>query len=110
VYGAHLGSNEKTYFQEVYAGNRFSIYKRYKGELEYVSSNYIQSELRQFELTREYYYTDAESKTIKKIKPNLTSLVKEFKDVKDLSSVVTNDDITINPDNAFAAAFKFLNN
>jgi hypothetical protein len=110
VYGAHLGSNEKMYYQEVYGGSRFSIYKKYKADLDYVSSNYIQSELRQFDLSCEYYYVDAEKKTIKKIKPNSASVVKEFKDIKDMSGVVTNDAFTVSPDDAFRKAFTYLNN
>lgn len=110
IYGSHLGSTEKAYFQEVYAGAHFSIYKRYKSELDYVSSNYIQSELRQFELTREYYYYDAVKKIIKKIKPNSSAVIKEFKDVKDLSGIVAPDAFTTNPDAAFVKLFNYLNN
>jgi hypothetical protein len=110
IYGTHLGSTDKVYFQEVFAGTRFSIYKRYKSELDYVSSNYVQSELRQFELTREYYYYDAVKKTIKKIKPNSSSVIKEFKDVKDLSGIVSPDAFTTNPDAAFIKLFNYLNN
>ncbi|HWR33449.1 MAG TPA: hypothetical protein VN451_07990, partial [Chitinophagaceae bacterium] len=57
VYGSVLGVKDKYYFQEICIGKRFSLYKRYKSELAYVSSNYVQSELRQFDLDYEYYYT-----------------------------------------------------
>lgn len=110
VYGLMIGSTEKMYYQKVYAGKRFGIYKRYKSDLGYVSSNYIQSELRQFDLAFEYYYTDAEKKTIKKIKANASNVIKEFKSIKDLSSVATNDAFTTNPDDAFIKAFEYLNN
>lgn len=110
VYGSHLHSNDKMYFQEIYAGQNFGIYKRYKSELDYVSSNYVQSELRQFELTCEYYYTDIAAKTINKIKPNASSVIKAFKKVKDLSGIITNEEFTANQDNAFIKAFTALNN
>lgn len=111
VYGAHIGSSDKSYFQEVFSGNRYSIYKKYKTDLGYVSTNYIQSELRQFDLDREYYYTytDTEKKSIKKIKPNAFSVIKEFKSVKDLSSVISDDAMTLSPDEAFRKAFEYLN-
>lgn len=110
VYGSILGSKEKAYFLEIYSGNRFSIYKRYKSEMGYVSSNYVQSELRQFDLQVEYFYTDTQGKGVKKIKPNSFTVIKEFKDVKDLSAIVTTDDFSVNPDAAFTKAFEALNN
>lgn len=110
VYGATLGSKDKAYFQKLYEGPNYSVYKKYKSELNYVSDNYIQSELREYELQVEYYYKSANAKGLKKIKPNAYALTKEFKDVKDLSSVVTADDFSINTDAAFKKAFEVLNN
>lgn len=110
VYGALIGSKDKYYFQEVCKGNRFNLYKRYKSELGYVTSNYVQSELRQFDLSYEYYYTDTEAKAIKKIKPNASTVIKEFKDVKDLSSVVNADAFSVNPEDALKKTFDYLNN
>jgi len=109
VYGSVLGLKDKYYFQEICTGRRFSLYKRYKSELGYVSSNYIQSELRQFDLEYEYFYRDSEGKGIKKIKPNAAGVIKEFKDVKDLSSVTSVDAFTANPEEAFRKAFLYLN-
>jgi hypothetical protein len=109
VYGSILGSKDKYYFQEVCMGRRFNLYKRYKSELGYVSTNYVQSELRQFDLEYEYYYTDTESKGIKKIKPNSYNVIKEFKDILDLSAVISADDFAANPEAAFCKAFGSLN-
>jgi hypothetical protein len=109
VYGSVLGVKDKCYFLEICKGERFSLYKRYKSELGYVSGNYIQSELRQFDLEYEYYYTDTEGKGIKKIKPNAPAVIKEFKEVKDLSAVVNTDAFTANPEEAFRKAFEYLN-
>ncbi len=110
VYGSMIGSSDKGYFQEVYVGSRYSIYKKYKSDLGYVSSNYIQSELRQFDLLFDYYYSDTEKKSVKKIKPNTSNVIKEFKSVKDLSGVVGNDAFASQPDEAFKKLFEFLNN
>ncbi len=46
VYGDQIGSKENAYFLEVYAGPKFSVYKRYRSELGFVSTNYIQPDLR----------------------------------------------------------------
>ena len=109
VYGSGLGVKDKYYFQQVCTGNQFSLYKRYKSELGYASGNYGQSELRQFDLEYEYYYTDSANKGIKKLKPNAASVIKEFKDVKDLSTIVSVDAFTLNPEDAFRKAFEYLN-
>ncbi len=108
VYGSQLGSKEKYYYQELYAGQRFSLYKRYKSDLDYVASNLGQTELRQFDLQYEYYYHDKESKGVKKLKPNAASIIKEFKSARDLSAFLTNEDFTPNPEDGLGKAFKML--
>ncbi len=109
VYGSVLGIKDKYYFQEICTGARFNLYKRYKSELGYVSENYVQSELRQFDLEYDYYYTDTQGKGIKKIKPNAASVIREFKDIKDLSLIASIDEFTANPENAFKKVFGALN-
>ena len=109
VYGSVIGSSEKAYYQELFAGHRFSIYKKYKSDLGIVSSNYIQSELRQFDLSFDYYYYDSEKKAMKKIKANNSNVIKEFKGVKDLYGIVTNDAFSTSPDDAFRKIFAYLN-
>ena len=110
VYGATIGSNDKFYFQELFSGKKYNLYKRYKSDLGYVSTNYIQSELRQFDLLFDYYYTDNDGKTIKKLKSNISNIIKEFKSIKDISSVLTSDAFALNQDGALRKAFEYLNN
>ncbi len=109
IYGAHLGTKDKFYYQEVAAGDRFVLYKRYKSELGYVSSNYVQSELRQFDLGFEYYYLDKEKKKLKRLKGNASAVTDEFKDVTNLSLVVNQDDFDMNKEAALRKAFEELN-
>lgn len=109
VYGAVLGSKDKFYYQEVFVGKKYSVYKRYKSDLGYVGTNLAQSELRQFDLQVEYYYTAKDNKGLKKLKANAPSVTKEFKDVKDLSSVITAEMFTANTDEALSKAFISLN-
>ena len=110
VYGSALGSAEKSYFLELYRGNRFSVYKRYKSDLGYVSTNYVQSELRQFDMLYDYYYMDSTKGEIKKLKTNAVSIMKEFKGIKDISPVFTSDDFTRDQEEALRKAFEYLNN
>jgi len=109
VYGPLLGSKDKFYFQEVCKGERFSLYKRYTSDLGYSSANLAQSELRQFDLICDYYYTDSESKIPKKIKPNAAGVIKEFKSTMDLSAAINADEFTANPEASFCKAFGLLN-
>lgn len=110
VYGTTIGSSDKYYFQELFAGGKYNLYKRYKSDLGYVSTNYIQSELRQFDLLFDYYYSDNEGKKIKKLKSNVSNIIKEFKSKKDISSVLTSDAFAVNQDEALRKAFEYLNN
>lgn len=98
IYGTILHSKDKSYFQELYKGDKYSLYKRFKSELGYNSNNYAEAELRQFDLQAEYYYSDSQSKGLNKIKPNSSSFIKEFKKVKDLSGIVSADAFTANPE------------
>lgn len=109
IYGPVLGSKDKSYFLELFNGSHFSVYKKYKSDLDYVSTNYVQSELRQFNLQVEYYYKDAQGKGLKKVKANEVAVIKEFKNVKDVSKVISNNDFTLNPDAAFKKVFAYLN-
>lgn len=110
VYSSVIGGSDKYYYQEVTVGKRFSIYKRYKSELGFASGNYAQPELRQFDLTYEYFYTDSENKGIKKLKKNAASIIKEFKAVKDLSTIMTDEAYSQNPEEALRKAALYLNN
>jgi len=107
--GPLLGLNDKLYLQEVCKGYRFSLYKRYTSDLGYSSANLAQSELRQFDLICDYYYTDSESKIPKKIKPNAAGVIKEFKSTMDLSAAINADEFTANPEASFCKAFGLLN-
>ena len=109
VYGSILGTKDKYYYQEICKGERFSVYKRYKSDLGYSSTNIAQSELRQFDLQYEYYYTDTQHKSIKKIKANAASVIKEFKETKNLGAEITNEEFTANPETAFCKVVGSLN-
>jgi hypothetical protein len=109
VYGKHLGSSEKSYFLELYTGPKYSVYKRYRSDLGYVSTNYIQSELRQFDLLYDYFYADIAKGSLKKLKTNSFNIIKELKSIKDISPVFTDEDFTRDQEEALRKAFEYLN-
>lgn len=91
IYGNILGSDDKAYFQVVSKGNKASLYKKYSAELGMVTTNYIQSELRQFNILVNYFYSDSTGMGLKKLKINARSLIKEFASIKNISSFVDAD-------------------
>jgi hypothetical protein len=109
VYGPLAGSMDKTYFLELAKGSRFSFYKRYHADLGYPSGNYSQAEVRQFDLLTDYYYYDAEKKTFKKLKFNLSSIIKEFKGIKDITPVANSEAFSANPEDVLVKVAAYLN-
>jgi hypothetical protein len=109
VYGSILGSNDKAYFQVVSKGGKASLYKKYTSELGMVTTNYIQSELRQFNINVDYYYTDSTGKGLKKLKMNAKSIAKEFASIKDVSSVIDADLLTSEREQELVKIFGELN-
>lgn len=109
IYGPGLNIKDKSYYQQLYSGPQYSLYKRYKAELDFDGTNYGQSELRIFTLKYEYYYSNPGSKGLKKLKPGISNLISEFKEVKDLSAVVNNEAFTTNPEGEMQKAFDVLN-
>jgi hypothetical protein len=110
IYGPVIGASDKCYYQQVAAGSRFNLYKRYKTEIGFVSTNLIQSEIKQFDLSYEYFYSDSTVKGVKRLKQNVNSILKEFKPVKDLSGIIKDETFSLNPEEALKKAFEHLNN
>ena len=110
INAAHAGGTEKTFLQVMRKGARFSLYKAYRTTLEISTTNYVQADLRVFELNYDYYYTDAQRAGMKKIKKSADQVRKEFKAVKDLSSFAALESFAQNPDEALVALFNLLNN
>ena len=90
-------------------GDRFKLLKSYKATLDYVSTNYIQSELRQFTLEYTYYYYDAQTKELKKIKLSKKKITDEFKPIMDVSSYLEDDLFNSYPEKAMQLIFAELN-
>jgi hypothetical protein len=109
VYGSLLGSKDKAYFQAVARGSKVNLYKKYTSELGIVSTNYIQSELRQFNINVDYYYTDSTGKGIKKLKVNAKSIAKEFAFIKDISSSIDADLLVSEKEQELVKIFGELN-
>ena len=97
------------FLQVIYHGNKYSLYKAYTSTLDYVSTNYIQSELRQFTLEFTYYYYDVQTKELKKIKLSKKKISDEFKSIMDVSSYLEDDLFNSNPEKAMRLIFTELN-
>jgi hypothetical protein len=97
------------FLQVVYHGERFSLYKSYTSTLNYVSTNYIQSELRQFTLEYVYYYFDTQTKALKKLKLLRKKIADEFNNIIDVSSYLNEDLFNTQPEKAMQLMFEALN-
>lgn len=111
VSGASLGAREKEkgYYQVLYRGPQYCLYKRYKSELGYVQSNITQPDLRQFDLLYDYYYTAPDGKGLRRFKASLTGLEKEFGKTRDLSGILTGDAFALDPEGCLRRIFTLLN-
>ena len=81
-------SMKACFFQMVAPGNRLKLLKAYVSNLDYVSTNYIQSELRQFSLDYQYYFFDAQTLKLTKLKLNKKKIVDAFKSYRDVSDLI----------------------
>ncbi|RYY72904.1 MAG: hypothetical protein EOO52_20110 [Gammaproteobacteria bacterium] len=109
VNGRHLKASDNSFYQVVYAGSKFSLYKKYKSTLGIVTTNYIDADLRQFNLEYEYFYFDEATKELKKLKLNNSFVKKEFKQVSDIETILERDPLGGNPEVALKEIFIFLN-
>ena len=105
-----IDASRKFFAQHVIAGKRFNLYKAYKSELGYVSTNYVQSELRQFDLSYEYYYSDSTKPGLKKLKVTPGGLKKEFNEIADITSFANDEELSTNPEYVLGKIFVVLNN
>lgn len=97
------------FLQLVAPGVRYALFKAYKSELGYVSTNYVQSDLRQFDLVYDYYYIDATKKGYKKLKLTPNALQKEFKGITDISPFTNSEDFVRFPEKQLKKIFAALN-
>jgi len=104
-----VDKSKKLFMQEVYNGKRFSLLKAYSSTMGYVSTNYVQSELRQFDLIVDYYYFDVQKPGIKKLKISAKNLKSEFSNITDISAITSSDDFDKNTEFALKEIFALLN-
>ena len=106
---ALFDANNCFFLQEIVVGERFSLYKKYSSDLGYISTNYIEPGLRQFDLKYEYYYYDKTTKELRKFKHSINAITKEFKKYKDVSSALDPETFNFNPETALINVFSILN-
>lgn len=102
-------SSNKFFVQLVAPGKRFALFKAYRSDLGYVSTNYVQSELRQFDLSFEYYFIDTNKPGIKKLKVTPNNLTKLFSEIADISAFTGSDEFKTDPEYTLKNIFAALN-
>jgi hypothetical protein len=109
VNGKYLSASANQFYQQVHIGNKYSLYKKYKSVLGIVTTNYIDADVRQFDLEYEYHYFDHERKELKKLKLNQAAVKKEFKSVAGIDGILENYPLAVNPEVALGLIFQSLN-
>lgn len=109
INGSFIYDDGKSFYQVIQTGQHYDLYKKYVGELAVVSTNYIQSELRQFDLNYDYYYLDHKSKKLKKLKVSNAGLKKEFSGHTGISSMLQGDQLQRNPETILKELFSLIN-
>ena len=103
-----IDPSKKYFLQQLLDGDKFSLYKLNKSSLQIVNDNYIESDLREFANDQEYFYLEAGKKTLKKFKPNLRSVKNEFTQA-DISTMLTDEELSADTDQALKKFFTYLN-
>ncbi len=98
------------FYQVILTANKYNLYKGYTAVLDIVSTNYIQSDLRQFTLEYNFYYTDNITKEFKKLKLSKKKIVDELKSKMDVSIFLDEEELDKNPGVALKKVFNALNN
>ena len=98
------------FYQVISTGSKYNLYKGYTAALDIVSTNYIQSDLRQFTLEYNFYYTDNITKDFKKLKLSKKKIVDDLKKIMDVSIFLDEEELDKNPENALKKVFNALNN
>jgi hypothetical protein len=98
------------FYQVISTGNKYNLYKGYTAALDIVSTNYIQSDLRQFTLEFNFYYTDNNTKDFKKLKLSKKKIVDDLKKIMDVSIFLDEEELDKNPGIALKKVFNALNN
>ncbi len=103
-------SAKDAFYQVIIKGPNYNLYKNYSANLDIVSTNYIQSDLRQFNLEYNYYYLNNITNEFKKIKLSRKKIIDDFSKIIDLSPSIDFDEINNNPEIALKKIFNILNN
>jgi hypothetical protein len=108
---AGLFDSTKNFFiMKIYEGKRFSLYKAYHSVLGVVSENYVQSELRQFDLNVDFYYFDNAKKGLTRLKLSPKFLKSEFKEFINVGATLDLEILNRNPQFELLKIFIQLNN
>ncbi|RYD92664.1 MAG: hypothetical protein EOP50_12370 [Sphingobacteriales bacterium] len=107
--GRVLGAAPNAFYQRMGTGPKYSLFKKYKSVLGVVSANYVDADLRQFDLESEYYFYNGATHELKRIKPNESSVKKAFPQLTTLSELFAEYPPTDNPDLALMQVLNRLN-
>ena len=98
--------SKKGFFQVVLVQSNITLYKYYDCALAIPSNNYVNSALREFDITFEYYYKDAATNELIPIKNNYKALVALLKKHVNVVDLVDRTTYNMNVENSLITIFK----
>ncbi len=104
-----VGSSEKQFLQAIYQTPNRTLYKAFTTDMEIVSDNYVQSDLREFKTQVVYHFTDANMPGLNSIKPAKGSFKKVFKSER-ITNLVSDISFMQNSDIGMIKAFTVIDN
>ncbi len=105
----YVSPQTKYFLSIVERGIKIAVYKTYKSILKTVSTNYVQRDLREFDLEVQYWYAENSFESLVKLKNSYSGIYKEFNKFPGISDIFTPGVYTENPDSALKQLVKFLN-
>lgn len=109
INGKVLGQEDKNFFQVVYSGPKFILYKKYEAKLEVESTNYIDTDRRIFDIQYSFYYMNVETKEFSKIKSSQNGVKKEFGFHEKTKEILSDNTYSANPEAKLKQLFESLN-
>jgi hypothetical protein len=97
---------KKGFFQVVLNNENITLLKYYSTKLGFSSTNYVQPELREFDLSYTYYYYDAKTKTLEELPSYYSKIEKKLSSKVNIGNYVSKNAYNLNVEESLITIFK----
>lgn len=108
-YGGLLGTSDKSYYLlSSDPSKNLVLYKKYKAVIG-PTTNYIEADMRQFEIEATYYYHNKATKRIERLKPTYNAIRKELSFIPNVGELIDRQLLNSDPELALRKLFNAAN-